>query len=288
MSGWLVVNGFMESGKFDELYGFLSNAAEAFGINMHIKTTCDLICTIDDRFSAFETPDFVLFWDKDVYLAKRLETIGIKVYNSSDAIRICDNKILTGIVLSGIVKMPRTVIAPKTFEGLNYSKRQFVNDAVSLLGCPMIIKEAYGSFGQQVYLANDTAQANAIIDKLGCKEFIMQEFISESAGKDVRINVVGKKIVSSMMRYNNNDFRSNITNGGKMQPFTASEAAKEAAVKAFDAIGLDFAGVDVLFGKNGEAVVCEVNSNPHFKSSYECTGINMGIEIMKYICGKTK
>jgi ribosomal protein S6--L-glutamate ligase/gamma-F420-2:alpha-L-glutamate ligase len=67
-----------------------------------------------------------------------------------------------------------------------------------------------------------------------------------------------------------------------MRKIEITEEIKYAAILAADTIGLDFAGVDVLFGKNGP-VVCEVNSNPHFKSSLECTGVDMSEEILAYI-----
>ena len=85
-----------------------------------------------------------------------------------------------------------------------------------------------------------------------------------------------------MYRYNDNDFRSNITNGGSMKKYDANPAQAEIAVKACEAIGLDFAGVDVLFGEDGP-IICEVNSNPHFKTTLECTGINMAEHIMAHI-----
>ena len=67
-----------------------------------------------------------------------------------------------------------------------------------------------------------------------------------------------------------------------MRKIALSKEMEEAAIRACDAIGLDFAGVDILFGKNGP-IVCEVNSNPHFKSSLECTGVDMSEEIMSYV-----
>ena len=70
-----------------------------------------------------------------------------------------------------------------------------------------------------------------------------------------------------------------------MRPITPTEAQKAVALKACKAIGLDFAGVDVLFGENGEAIICEVNSNPHFESSYNCTGVDMSVNIIEHIKG---
>ena len=72
-----------------------------------------------------------------------------------------------------------------------------------------------------------------------------------------------------------------------MRVANLTPAIEAAAIKAAEVIGLDFAGVDVLFGKDGP-VVCEVNSNPHFKSSLECTGVDMSEEIMDYIVEKMR
>lgn len=282
MKAWLIVNGFLGSRKFDELYGYLSHASKKYGIALEIKTADSLSCELAEDPLADERPDAILFWDKDVHLAKRLENGGVRLYNSAKAVEICDSKILTANALYGRVKTPRTVIAPKTFEGVGYTNLDFVENAARTLGLPMIIKEAYGSFGAQVYLVETVDEAKAKVASLGHKEFIMQEFIAESRGRDVRVNVVGGRVVSAMERYNENDFRSNISNGGSMRKIDISPEMADIAIRACEAIGLDFAGVDVLFGKDGP-IVCEVNSNPHFKSSLECTGVDMSEEIMKYI-----
>ena len=281
MKAWLIVNGFLDSTKFTDLYGYLSRSAKKHGVTLEIKSSDSLVCKTDDEIRQ-EAPDLVLFWDKDVHLAARLEKLGLRLYNSAKAIEICDNKALTYLALEGRVATPKTVIAPKTFEGVGYTTLDFVENATRVLGLPMIIKESYGSFGAQVYLAKTLEEAKATVKKIAHREFIMQEFILESEGRDVRVNVVGGRVVSAMERYNENDFRSNITNGGSMRKIALSKEMEEAAIRACEVIGLDFAGVDILFGKNGP-IVCEVNSNPHFKSSLECTGVDMSEEIMSYV-----
>lgn len=281
MKAWLIVNGFLDSTKFTDLYGYLSRSAKKHGVILEIKSSDSLVCKTDEEIRQ-EALDLVLFWDKDVHLAARLEKIGLKLYNSAKAIEICDNKALTYLALEGKVSTPKTVIAPKTFEGVGYTTLDFVENATRVLGLPMIIKESYGSFGAQVHLTKTLNEAKATVAKIAHREFIMQEFILESEGRDVRVNVVGGRVVSAMERYNENDFRSNITNGGSMRKIALSQEMEEAAIRACDAIGLDFAGVDILFGKNGP-IVCEVNSNPHFKSSLECTGVDMSEEIMSYV-----
>ena len=287
MKAWLIVNGFVDSKKFNELYGYLSRAAVKRGIELDIKTSDSLTAPVGKNLCGKDRPDFVIFWDKDIHLARRLEAEGIRLFNRAEAIEICDSKILTALALNGRVATPKTVISPKTFEGVGYNKLEFVENATRVLGLPVIIKEAYGSFGAQVYLASSLGEAKEIVTSLGHKDFIMQEFIAESRGRDVRVNVVGGCVVSAMERYNENDFRSNISNGGSMRNIELCPEIEKAALVAAKAIGLDFAGVDVLFGKDGP-IVCEVNSNPHFKSSLECTGVDMSEKIIEYIAEQMK
>ena len=281
MKGWLIVNTFMDNQKFVNLYKLLSDAFDKNNISLEIKRAEDISLEVGKSITS--KPDFAIFWDKDIYLAERLESNGIRLFNNSRAINLCDNKILMyqELAKNGI-NIPRTFIAPKTFEGLNYSKRDFLNSVINEIGWPIVIKEAYGSFGEQVYLANNLQEANRIIDRLGYKDFLIQEFIASSKGKDIRINVVGDKAAASMLRENKNDFRSNISNGGNGTNYSPKQEYIDLAIKAKKALGLDFAGVDVLFGENGP-IICEINSNPQFASTLKATGINLADEIVEYI-----
>lgn len=277
MTGWLVVNGFLHSDKFNEIYNWLKTAFEKKGHTIDVYTNIELssITEITNK------PDFVLFWDKDIPLAKRLEKMGLKLFNSALAIENCDNKALTYIELKGIVNMPKTIVAPMTYRNIGYNNTDFVKNAIDKLGLPIVIKECYGSFGQQVYLAESYEKAIEIVTNTN-EPLIFQEFIAESKGKDIRINMVGNQAVASMLRYNNNDFRANITNGGSMKNYTPTEEEITVAQKVCKALNLDFGGVDILFGKNGP-IVCEVNSNAHFKNIFDCTGVNVADYIGEYI-----
>ena len=90
MRGWLVVNGFLQSNKFSELYAYLQKAAIGEGIDLSIKTATELFSALDEGICGVEKPNFALFWDKDYTLAKRLEQAGVAVFNSAEAVRICD------------------------------------------------------------------------------------------------------------------------------------------------------------------------------------------------------
>ena len=150
---------------------------------------------------------------------------------------------------------------------------------------PMIIKECYSSFGMGVHLANNREEAIELICRCGNKECIIQEFVGNRTGgaEDVRLQMVGEECVCAMKRSNENDFRANITNGGKMSSYTPTDADLNIAINVMRAVGLDFAGIDIMFDKNGEPVFCEANSNAHFKNIYDLTGINAAEYMLDYI-----
>ena len=281
MQGWLVVNSFMKTDKFISLYEMLSSSFKKHNVDLVVKRAADVSLQVGGLLS--DKPDFAIFWDKDIYLAERLEENGVRLFNSKRAVLLCDNKVLMYQALAKAgIRIPKTFVAPKTFEGLNYVDRSFLKKVADEIGYPMVIKEAYGSFGEQVYLAEDEKSANRIIDRLGYKDFLMQEYIASSKGRDIRINVVGNQSVVSMLRENPNDFRSNISSGGTGSLIVPEQEYLELAVKASKALGLDFAGVDVMFGKDGP-IICEINSNPQFASTLKATGVNLADYITDYI-----
>ncbi|MCR5440852.1 MAG: RimK family alpha-L-glutamate ligase [Lachnospiraceae bacterium] len=283
MNGWLIVNSFVKWDKFSEIYELLLDAGKKIGVSLEMKTSSDIFCSVQSEFGPLKLPDFAIFWDKDILLARRLEKMGLRLFNSSESIETCDDKGQTAIALqAGGIRTPLTFLSPKAYPAFGCTDMNFLRKAEEKLGYPMVIKENRGSFGQQVHLASNAYEAERLIASFKEHPFIMQEYIEESAGRDVRVNVVGGRVVASMYRYNDNDFRSNITNGGSMKKYEASEAQAKIAIDACKAIGLDFAGVDVLFGKDGP-IICEVNSNPHFKTTLECTGINMAEHIISHI-----
>jgi glutathione synthase/RimK-type ligase-like ATP-grasp enzyme len=275
-------------------------------------------CREYSPFVPFKNIDFVLFWDKDIRLARAFEAAGLPVFNSASAIEACDDKALTLERLSGNgligdgkqkLRLPLTVMAPMTFSSTGYTDLSFINEAERIISYPMVIRECFGSFGAQVYLAKNRDEAEAIVKKLNYP-FIFQEFIypcrhsgkkqigedgvslvpaSEEdiaklteSGRDIRLQVVGDRVVAAMLRSNDSDFRANITNGGKMEPYMPSSEEAGLAVSVCRALGLCFAGVDILFSKDGP-VLCEVNSNAHFKNISDCTGTDVASSIIEHI-----
>ncbi|MDE5996240.1 MAG: RimK family alpha-L-glutamate ligase [Eubacterium sp.] len=267
MKGILAVNHFLNTEKFNELHSVLVSFAKKEGIELEIKTNLEL---------ATETAacDFVLFWDKDINLARRLEKEGLPVFNSASSIEKCDDKARTYIELLDAVPQPETIIAPKTYFKADFS--EFAEKAVQKLGLPVVFKECFGSFGEQVFLCNSMEE---ILEHITEKPFILQKFIGSSSGHDKRLEIVGGSVVAAMERTNENDFRSNITNGGSMKPCVPTEREIKLAETACEKLGLHFGGVDILDG----GLVCEVNSNAHIINIMKCTDIDIASLIFKEI-----
>jgi RimK family alpha-L-glutamate ligase len=267
MIGFLVINHFLKGEKYDTLYKDLIKSAKNFGIELLIKTNQEMI---------FEQqkPDFVLFWDKDVNLALSLEKRGIPVFNSAEAIALCDDKSKTYLALDGIVPQPETIIAPLSFFDSDYS--EFVELSIEKLGLPIVYKDCFGSFGEQVHLCHTKQE---VMSHINGKPFILQKFIANSCGEDIRLEIINGKFVAGMRRVNKNDFRSNITNGGTAYPYSPTEREIELAVTACKTLGLAFGGVDILNG----GLVCEVNSNAHIINLKNVTGIDISPKLIEGI-----
>lgn len=288
MQGVMIVNGFLHSGKFTEIYEWLEAAAKRHGIALSVHTNAEIPAWADCagilNGTCLDGADFVLYWDKDVFLARTLEEMGYRLFNCADAIGACDNKAETFLRLRGSgIRMPETIMVPQTFPDIGYTDDMFLDVAEQKLKYPFVVKECFGSFGAQVYMADGRESVHEILGRTAGRPVIFQELIDTSIGRDIRIQMTGGRVTAAMMRVHDSDFRANVTNGGKMYRFTPTKEQVRMAAEACRILKLDFGGVDILFGKEGEPVLCEVNSNAHFKNIFDCTGINAADAVMEHI-----
>lgn len=289
-TGWMITNGSLKTPQFKEMCRMYEEAAEQVGLRLIHLYNDELMMgvTAGELFikdiCVKQQPDFVLFLDKDIRLAQQLEAKGLRLFNSSEVVAICDDKSLTFQKLAGYdIAMPKTIIAPYIFYGEQANSETYLEHLEHELGYPMVVKESFGSFGEQVYLVHERKELVAIRQKLKTSPHIYQQYIKSSKGRDVRLNVVGGKVVACMERFSENDFRANIAQGGGARPFDPPAAFVQMATKVCEILGADFAGVDILFGAHNEPILCEVNSNAHIKGIKSCTGINVAIPILKHI-----
>ena len=277
MKNYLIINHFLNGESFNSLYGALKKAFKKRGDELEILTN------VEARKLLLKAGNFqpILFFDKDVYLAKLLEKSGYRCVNSSFVIETCDDKAKTYLALKGKFNQPKTILAPFCYDGLNGNDLTSIEDEINELGFPLIVKENKGSVGQQVYLVNDLNELERLVNGFGHNEYLMQELIASSMGKDLRVYVVGAKAVAHALRYNERDFRSNVASGGKMKQVDVDEKYLQTAVEICEYLNADFAGVDLLFGDNGP-IVCEVNSNAHFNALSKISGCEVADFIVDY------
>ncbi|MFI4871808.1 MAG: RimK family alpha-L-glutamate ligase [Phycisphaerales bacterium JB061] len=155
-------------------------------------------------------------------------------------------------------------------------------------GAPVIIKILEGTQGVGVILAETTKVAEAIIETLQSarQNVLVQQFVSESKGKDIRAFVIGDTVVAAMRRVAQGDeFRSNVHRGGKAEPIELDPVYKETAVRAAQIMGLRVAGVDMLEGKDGPQIM-EVNSSPGLEGIEGATGLDIAGAIVEYMANQ--
>lgn len=176
--------------------------------------------------------------------------------------------------------------------GLGLPKTVFTNDTKNVQevinevgGAPLIIKLLEGTQGLGVVLAdNDKAAASVLEAFHGLKaRVIVQEFIKEAKGADIRVFVVGGNVVGAMKRQGKpGEFRSNLHRGGTAELIELTDEEEIAALKAAKAMGLGVAGVDLLQSARGPLIL-EVNSSPGLEGIEAATGQNIAAKIIKYI-----
>ncbi len=155
-------------------------------------------------------------------------------------------------------------------------------------GAPVVIKLLEGTQGIGVLLAESVNSAKAIIEMLQSQKqnVLIQKFVAESKGRDIRAFVVGDRVVAAMRRVaQGQEFRSNVHRGGHTEPVTLDESYCKTAVRAAQIMGLRVAGVDLLEGKNGPQIM-EINSSPGLEGIERCTQLDVAGVIIDYIAAQ--
>jgi ribosomal protein S6--L-glutamate ligase len=171
----------------------------------------------------------------------------------------------------------------------------FVRDKADVLpaiervgGAPVIIKLLEGTQGVGVILADSVKIAEAIIETLQStkQNVLVQKFVSESKGRDIRAFVVGDQVIAAMRRVaQGQEFRSNVHRGGLTERVELSDDYKETAVRAAQILGLHVAGVDMLEGNDGPQIM-EVNSSPGLEGIEKCTQLDIAGTIVDYMAAR--
>jgi len=213
-------------------------------------------------------------------VVEQLQLMGIPMLNTYHSIVRAKNKLHTLQILSHYkIPVVKTVVL---------SDKSYFDEAMKYLGdFPIVMKTVFGSKGNGVTIVESKRAAKStygiISENYSVKNgILLQEYIGESMGKDIRIFVVGGKMVAAMERIaHDEDFRSNVGQGGSGTTYTPTKKEVHLAIRAAKALGLEVAGVDIIQTKTGPAIM-EVNANPGFEELEAITGVNVAEAIIKH------
>lgn len=287
MKGLILINAYNRMPEVTHQAERLKEEFEKRGVNAEIRrndffavsVANDLECKVKDY-------DFCVFLDKDKYVLQGLDKAGVPLFNGYSAIEVCDDKMTTYLALAGEgIEMPLTLPAIFCYtEGAEASEESLL-EIENTLGYPLVVKKSYGSCGVGVYLVHDRKELKAKSRELMLEPHLYQKYIPSSCGRDVRVIVIGKKVFGAIMRKSEKDFRSNVALGGKVEEYPLPEGAKKTCERIASILGLDYCGIDLLFGENG-FLVCEVNSNAFFSGFERATHKNVAGAYAEYIIKK--
>ena len=215
-------------------------------------------------------------------LLRHFERLGVPLLNNSASIEVTKDKLHAAQVFA-----EQHLPTPKTMLVKDPVNPRLVEKEI---GFPCVVKIFAGSYGKGVYLCNNSREFRDFIEFAhGIKSdeaIIVQEFIKSRPGEDVRVIVVGGKALGAMKRSSKDgSFKANITRGGVGENYPLNPRIEEIAIKTTNALGLDVAGIDLLFDGD-DYKLCEANSAPGFKGFEKYTGINVARAIIDY--AKTK
>lgn len=211
-------------------------------------------------------------------IIKQFQLAGFYVLNGYIGVFRAKNKIRTLQMLDHFnIPVPKTLVVKdlKTLE-----------DAAQEFRFPVIIKTIYGTHGRGVFLAESKRSLGPIVEYLLAREkgpVQLQEYIKEAKGQDLRVFVLGKKIIAAMSRVaKSGEFRANFHKGGSVQVADLSKEEKKVAIDATKVMGLDVSGVDILRTKSGPKII-EVNSNPGLEGISKASGVDVASKMVDFL-----
>jgi ribosomal protein S6--L-glutamate ligase len=253
-----------------------------------VNTLACAIVMVGGKFSILhhgeplERPDVVIprigtsVTEYGMSVVKQFELMGIPVLNNRRAIALSRDKLRAAQFMASAGLATPPTVALRDPAGLEVLVEQ-------MGGPPVIVKPVRGTQGVGVMLMESVESIRAISETmwgLG-QNFVMQKFIAEARGRDIRAFVVGRKVVAAMRRVSHpTDFRANIHRGGRGEPLKLPRAYAQLAIKASTQMGLEVAGVDLLETKKGPLLL-EVNSSPGLEGIERYTGIDVATTIIQ-------
>jgi RimK family alpha-L-glutamate ligase len=293
MKAWVILK------KKDDLTNYETDRLLEEGsslVELILHPRLDILVDRDDRRSirykskVVDLPDVIIprtgsgtgYFGFSVY--RHFERLGVPMCNGSAAIEMTKDKLWASQVFAEHgLPTPKTMLVKHPVDAKLVKK---------VIGFPAVVKIFSGSYGRGVYLVRSIEEFTDFIEFAhGIKQdeaIIVQEYVDSKPGEDIRAYVVGNKVLGAMKRSSTDgSFKANITRGGVGENFPLNDRIVELSLKTVEAIGLDIAGIDLLFDKD-DYKLCEANSAPGFKGFEKYTGVNVAKEIVNFARKKSK
>ena len=259
------------------------------GVALDVVKNDGTLAEIKDNDIKLNIPecDFVIYLDKDIYLARMLEKAGKRLFNRPDFIKLCDDKMLTFIKCSNLgINMPDTFAGPLVYTSIQEPHLEFLEEVINKLGFPMVVKKVYGSLGEGVFLVKDKNELITLYKDICHGPVVFQKYVASSQGKSIRVIVIDGKVFGAFIRKNGGDFRSNFGTTAGSEKLENPDKYLSFAEKIADKLEIEYAGIDLLDDKDGGVVMCEINSNAFFEEFEKTTGLNVAEAFAKMVVEK--
>ena len=282
MTAWLVYR--LKDVERNKAYiEFYKEEGKALAINIKLILVDKLKFGVKDNNLFIEydgkpikRPDFVI--NRFIYplLTKHLEDMNIKVFNNSKVANICNDKAKTYQYISRL-KIPMI--------DTNFIKSEYLSQAIEDIKETTIIKGVSGHGGNQVYLLNpedEEAKKQKIVSKLKNSDLVLQPLVG-SNNQDLRVYIIGKKIIAAILRTAKSGFKSNFSLGGKVKKYDLSEKEISLINCIINEFDFDLVGIDFLIDNDGNLLFNEIEDVVGARMLYQCTDINLVNLYLKHI-----
>ncbi|WP_141676655.1 ATP-grasp domain-containing protein [Legionella jamestowniensis] len=298
IKGWILYKrSLQELTSNDHGVNRLLSAAKQLNIELEVykPDQFELVVTREDKKSILLNgarvflPDFLMprLGAETSYFAmaiiRQLEKSGVYTCNNASAIDVVrDKMLLSQLFAQSDLPFPKTMLVKFPVP---------VSVVEKEIGFPLIIKNISGARGVGIHLCESANSFRDLMDLIashsGNNQMILQEFIATSYGRDLRVFVLGNKVIGCMQRTAKDSFKANYSLGGEVAPYPINAEIEHWAIACAKLFNLEIAGVDLLFAENGFKI-CEANSSPGFKGMELATGKDIALQILQYISSEVE
>lgn len=292
MNGWILYKrNKNQLSETDHGVNRLLDEAKRSGITLQVYNSEQCDVKIESASSVIyvngevaELPDFIIprLGAETPYAAlmliRQLELAGVCCVNTSASVdKVRDKLLVAQLLQHNNLPIPTTMLLKPTLT------LELINQQI---GFPLVLKAISGARGIGICLCETAPAFLDLIGLLGLyssdRQVLVQKFIANSYGRDLRVFVLGDKVIGCMQRIAKDSFKANYSLGGRVEYYPLTPEIEYLALTCSKLLGLEIAGIDLLFGEEG-LLICEANSSPGFKGMELATGDDIATQILKYV-----